>query len=76
MEDMMEYKKEEKEAPNRGKVEILTDTFEEGIPASSTEGSWRHKLTDRKDIMKYLKEGERYWYGDGGHGSEKRKNPA
>jgi len=37
--------------------------------------NWLKKLSDRSEIIKYLKNAERYWYGEG-FGSEKRKNPA
>jgi hypothetical protein len=36
---------------------------------------WLKKLTNRSEMMKYLKNAERYWYGES-FGSEKRKNPA
>ena len=39
-------------------------------------GPWRHKLTDRQDKLKYLRQAERYWYSEEWFGSEKRKNPA
>ena len=54
-------------------VEILGETYEDGKP--ETKHDWRKKLGDRETMLKYLKNGERYWYGEG-YGSEKRKNPA
>ena len=72
----MEYEIEEKSAPGRDKVEILGATFEEGKPEGEDIGKWRQKLSSREDKIKYLKSGERYWYGDDWYGSEKRKNPA
>lgn len=72
----MDYKIEKKEAPGRGKVDVLADTFEKGKPADLNLGSWRQKLAARADKLRYLENGERYWYGKDWFGSEKRKNPA
>ncbi len=54
-------------------VEVLGETYETGKPDIKDE--WRKKLGDREQMLKYLKSGERYWYGEG-YGSEKRKSPA
>ena len=72
----MEYKVEKKEAPGRGKVEVLGATFEEGKPQGEEMGKWRQKLGSREEKLKYLENGERYWYGKEWYGSEKRKTPA
>ena len=72
----MEYKIEEKSAPGRDKVEVLGATFEQGKPEGEDLGKWRQKLGSREEKLKYLQEGERYWYGKEGFGSERRKNPA
>ena len=72
----MEYKIEKKSAPGRDKVEVLGATYEEGKPEGTELGKWRQKLRDRKEKLKYLQTGERYWYGEEWYGSEKRKNPA
>ena len=72
----MEYQIAEKSAPGREKVEILGATFEEGMPEGEDAGKWRQKLEDRADKIRYLENGERYWYGTDWFGSEKRKNPA
>jgi len=72
----MEYKIEKKSAPGRDKVEVLGATYEEGKPEGKELGKWRQKLRDRKEKLKYLQTGERYWYGKDWYGSEKRKNPA
>ena len=72
----MEYKIEEKSAPGREKVEVLGATFEKGKPSGEEMGKWRQKLGSREEKLKYLQTGERYWYGEEWHGSEKRKNPA
>ena len=72
----MEYQMEKKSAPGRGEVEVLGATFEEGRPESEEMGRWRQKLSNRQEKLKYLENGERYWYGEEWYGSEKRKNPA
>ena len=72
----MEYKVNKVKAPGREEVEILGETFDEGIPEGEEMGRWRHKLDTREDKLKYLQAGERYWYSDDWYGSEKRKNPA
>lgn len=72
----MDYKMEKKEAPGRGQVDILGETYETGEPQGEEAGRWRQKLENRDEQLKYLKSGERYWYNDDWFGSEKRKNPA
>lgn len=37
--------------------------------------NWLEKISEYQDKIKYLKNAEKYWYGEG-FGSEKRKNPA
>ncbi len=72
----MEYKIEKTKAPGRDEVELLGATFEEGKPEGEDVGKWRQKLDSREEKLKYLKNGERYFYSDEWFGSEKRKNPA
>lgn len=72
----MEYKVEKKSAPGRDEVEVLGATFEKGQPEGEEMGRWRQKLGSREEKLKYLRNGERYWYGEEGFGSEKRKTPA
>ena len=72
----MEYQVEKKSAPGRDEVEILGATFEAGKPEGEEDGRWRQKLETREEKLKYLENGERYWYGNDWFGSEKRKNPA
>jgi hypothetical protein len=67
---------EKKKAPGRTEVEVLGATFKEGKPQGEGLGKWRQKLGTREEKLKYLQNGERYFYGRGGFGSEKRKNPA
>ncbi len=72
----MEYKFDKKDAPGRGEVEVLGATFEEGKPEGEELGKWRQKMGSRQEKLKYLRSGERYWYGTDWYGSEKRKTPA
>ena len=72
----MDYKMVKKEAPGRGKMDILAETYEPGEPQGEEAGHWRQKLEGREEKLKYLKTGERYWYSSDWFGSEKRKNPA
>lgn len=37
---------------------------------------WRSKLRDRGEMIRYLQTAERYWYGQEGYGSERRRTPA
>ena len=72
----MEYKIEKTKAPGRDEVELLGATFEEGKPEGEDAGKWRQKLGNREERLKYLENGERYFYSEEWFGSEKRKNPA
>jgi len=72
----MEQNTIKKDAPGRGKVDILAETYEVGQPRGEEAGRWRQKLEGRDAKLKYLKSGERYWYSGDWFGSEKRKNPA
>jgi len=70
-------KKTGKKSASAGeKVKVLGATFEEGKPEGEDAGKWRQKLESRQEKLKYLENGERYWYGNDWFGSEKRKNPA
>ena len=57
----MEYEIEKKDAPGRGKVDVLGATYEEGRPEGEDAGRWRHKLRNREEQLKYIEAGERYW---------------
>jgi hypothetical protein len=72
----MEEKIEKAKAPGRDEVEVLGATYEKGRPEGEDLGKWRQKLDSREERLKYLKNGERYFYSDEWFGSEKRKNPA
>jgi hypothetical protein len=56
-EKTMEYNMEEKDAPGRGKVKVLTETYEKGEPQGEVIGRWLFKLRDRQEKIKYLKAG-------------------
>jgi len=56
--------------------EVLGPTYEKGKPDAEGEGRWRQKLESRDEKLRYLRSGERYWFGQEGFGSEKRKTPA
>ncbi|MFC1979294.1 hypothetical protein ACFLVS_00200 [Chloroflexota bacterium] len=72
----MEYQIEKKSAPGWKEIDVLGATFEKGKPEGEDAGRWRQKLGSRQEKLKYLKNGERYWYGEDWFGSERRKNPA
>jgi hypothetical protein len=72
----MQYKIEKVKAPNREEVELLKETYETGTPQGEALGRWRQKLASREDKLRYLKNGERYFYSKDAYGSEKRKNLA
>ncbi len=70
----MAYKIVKKEAPGRGKVEMLAETYEAGKPEGEDVGRWRQKLESREEKLKYLKNGERYWYSTIGLAVKKGRN--
>jgi hypothetical protein len=57
----LEYEVVKKDAPGRGRVNVLGATYEEGKPEGEDAGKWRYKLRDREEKLKYIKAGERYW---------------
>ena len=63
-------------SPGWNEVEVLGPTYEKGQPTGEEMGKWNRKLTSRSETIKYLQTGLRYFYGNEGFGSEKRKNPA
>ena len=72
----MNYKIEKVKAPGIDQVELLGETYEKGRPEGEEAGRWRQKLASREEKLKYLQNGERYFYGKDGYGSERRKKPA
>ena len=71
---MAEEKKIKKKKFDGEEVEIVGETYEEGVPDRADD--WRSKMGDREQMLRYLKAGERYWYSDDWYGSERRKTPA
>jgi len=53
--------------------EVLAPDLAEGKPTAIDQ--WRTKLPGKARMLKYLKTGERYWYGES-FGSERRKTEA
>jgi hypothetical protein len=70
----MSSEKTKKQAWNGEEVDILGETYLEGLPQEKL--SWRTKLGDRQQMLRYLKTAERYWFSRDWYGSEKRKTPA
>ncbi len=72
----MEYKIIEKEDHTGTKVKVLGETYAPGNPESRGVGEdrgWRGHLMDRNEMLRYLKNGERYWYSGDWYGSEKKR---
>jgi hypothetical protein len=72
----MEYKVIEKKDYAGNKVKVLDVTFESGTPETKGVGEdrgWRGHFTDRNEMLRYLKNGERYWYSAEWYGSEKKR---
>ena len=71
---MAKDKKIKKKKFDGTEVEILGETYEDGKPEKAAR--WRDKLNSREQMLRYLKNGERYWFSDDWYGSERRKTPA
>lgn len=69
----MEEQKERPKVVREDPEMIGEETFEPGKPEGPY--NWREKLTNREEILNYLRTALRYWYGES-YGSEKRKAPA
>ncbi|MFC1942327.1 hypothetical protein ACFLWU_03820 [Chloroflexota bacterium] len=54
----MDYKVVKKEAPGRGEVDVLAETYEKGSPEGEELGRWRQKLETREEKLKYLQNRE------------------
>jgi hypothetical protein len=65
---------EEKTLFSGEKVKVVGPEYEEGIPEQAHR--WRQKIQGRQEMLKYLQNGERYWFSKEWYGSEKRKSPA
>jgi hypothetical protein len=72
----VEYKIIQKEDFAGNKVQVLAESYEPGAPeikGAGEERGWRGHFTDRNQIIRYLKNGERYWYASDWYGSEKKR---
>ncbi|MBN2159191.1 MAG: hypothetical protein JW807_07335 [Spirochaetes bacterium] len=72
----MEEKIIEKEDYTGSKVKVLDATYDPGTPEKKGVGDepgWRGHFGGREQMIKYLKNGERYWYGTDWYGSEKKR---
>jgi hypothetical protein len=72
----MEYKNVEKKDFKGNKVKVLAETYEPGEPEIKGCGEdlgWRKNLLNKDNMIKYLKNGERYFYSSEWYGSEKRR---
>jgi hypothetical protein len=65
---------EEKTLFSGEKVKVVGPEYDEGMPEQPHQ--WRGKIQSRQDMLKYLQNGERYWFSKEWYGSEKRKTPA
>jgi hypothetical protein len=65
--------KKNKTTMEPGPGDVIEPAFDEGKPG--TPDKWREKLHSRDRMLRYLKTGERYWYGES-FGSEKRRTKA
>jgi hypothetical protein len=65
---------EEKTLFSGEKVKVIGPEYEPGIPDQPHR--WRAKIQTREEMLKYLRNGERYWFSKEWYGSEKRKSPA
>lgn len=71
---MADEKQAEKTNFEGKKVKVFGENYEAGTPTEPL--NWRSELTTRAEQLKYLENGERYWFSKDWFGSEKRKNPA
>jgi len=65
---------EEKKHFSGKTVKVIGAEYEAGFPEQPHQ--WRQKILGRQEMLKYLQNGERYWYSKEWYGSERRKNPA
>lgn len=72
----MEYKIVEKKDFKGNKVKVLAETYESGAPETLGCGEdlgWRKNLASREQMLKYLENGERYFYSSDWYGSERKR---
>jgi uncharacterized protein YebE (UPF0316 family) len=65
---------EEKKHFSGETVEVIGAEYEAGVPKQPHQ--WRQKIHGRQEMLKYLRNGERYWFSKEWYGSERRKTPA
>jgi len=65
---------EEKTHFSGEKVKVVGPEYDDGMPEQPHR--WRAKIQGRQEMLKYLQNGERYWFSKEWYGSEKRKTPA
>jgi hypothetical protein len=53
---------------------VLGETYESGKPTEAY--NWRKKMQNPEQMLRYLQTAERYWSGQDGFGSERRRTPA
>jgi hypothetical protein len=70
----MAKKLEEKKLFSGKTVKVVGAEYEPGVPEQPHQ--WRQKIQGRQEMLKYLQNGERYWFSKEWYGSERRKNPA
>jgi len=72
----MEYKIIEKKDYAGNNVKVLDVSYESGTPETRGVGEdrgWRGHLKERSEMLRYLKNAERYWYSAEWYGSEKKR---
>ena len=72
----MEEKRILKEDFAGNKVQVLAESYEPGVPITRGVGDdkgWRGHFNDKNEMLRYLKNGERYWYSNNWYGSEKKR---
>lgn len=72
----MAYNTIEKEDYSGKKVKVLNGTYETGTPETIGVGEkpgWRGHFATKEEMLRYLQNGERYWYAKEWYGSEKKR---
>ena len=67
------YSLEEKKDFAGRQVKLIQNNYEAG--RAEGKGDWRGTLQDKEELIRQVKTGLHYWYGEG-YGSERRKKPA
>ncbi len=72
----MEYNTILKEDYTGKRIKVLDRTYEAGTPETVGVGEqkgWRGHFATKDEMLRYLKNGERYWYSKEWYGSEKKR---